>query len=376
MINQKKDIFNLEDGKKLELNIKSEEKKYNIYIANNIINNIAEYIKEYTSSKKIFFITDRNVMNLYGDKVSTLLIQAGYQLTTYIVPAGEESKSYKYLQDGHDLLIENEFRRDNLVLALGGGVVGDLAGFIAATYMRGIPFVQVPTTLLAQVDSSVGGKTAINHDAGKNLIGAFYQPKFVLIDPNFLKTLDLRELKTGLAEVVKHAFIADMELLEFLEEHEEDIYNYDIDSLIYIIYKSCLIKSNIVNEDEKEQGKRALLNFGHTVAHALEAVTEYKKYNHGEAVAVGMAAAADLSYKSNKITEKEYQRIINLLKKYKLPIKFQYQENKEIVFEKLFYDKKVKKNKLRWILLNGLAKAYIDENLSHELVKEVLEGIE
>ncbi|MFW6287406.1 MAG: 3-dehydroquinate synthase [bacterium] len=358
---------------KISVEIKGEEKEYNIYLAHNLINDLANYISKYYHGIKIFLVTDENVMNLYGDKVSTLLIDAGYELTTFIVPAGEKSKTYEYFKKGHDLLIENEFKRDNLVLALGGGVVGDLAGFIAATFMRGIPFVQIPTTLLAQVDSSVGGKTAINHSAGKNLIGAFYQPEFVLIDPNFLKTLDARELKTGLAEVLKHAFIADLELISYLEEHVDDIFNYDVDSLIYIVYKSCQIKSSIVNQDEKEKGMRALLNFGHTIGHALEAITDYEMYNHGEAVAVGMIGAANISYKKGKINENDYHIIINLIKKYALPTSFQFNENPEKVYEKLFYDKKVKKNKLRWILLESLGGAYIDEDVSQETVKEVLE---
>ncbi|MFW6029712.1 MAG: 3-dehydroquinate synthase [Halanaerobiales bacterium] len=332
--------------KKLSVDIKTEEKKYNIYITNNIINDLPNYISKYYHGIKIFLVTDENVMNLYGDKVSTLLIDAGYELTTFIVPAGEKSKSYEYFQKGHDILVENDFKRDNLILALGGGVVGDLAGFIAATFMRGIPFVQIPTTLLAQVDSSVGGKTAINHSAGKNLIGAFYQPEFVLIDPNFLKTLDSRELKTGLAEVIKHGFIADQRLLAYLGEHAEEIYNYDVESLIYIIYKSCKIKSSIVNQDEKEKGKRALLNFGHTIAHALEAITEYEKYNHGEAVAVGMIGAAYISYKKGKISKEDYQFVFNLVEEYDLPTDFQYNENPEKVYEKLFYDKKVMRNNL------------------------------
>ncbi|MFW5981211.1 MAG: 3-dehydroquinate synthase family protein, partial [bacterium] len=229
--------------------------------------------------------------------------------------------------------------------------------------------------LLAQVDSSVGGKTAINHSAGKNLIGAFYQPEFVLIDPNFLKTLDNRELKTGLAEVIKHGFIADKELIKFLDQHHEDIFNYQIDSLIYIIYKSCIIKSAIVTQDETEKGKRALLNFGHTIAHALEAITEYKKYNHGEAVAVGMVGAADISYQTGRISKEEYQIIVNMIKKYQLPITFQYNENKEQVYKKLFYDKKVEKNKLRWILLNDLGSAFIDDNVAEEIIKDVLEDL-
>ncbi len=365
----------IDEIKKVKVDIHTDNKNYDIIIADNIIKKLPEYIKVAYSGCKLFLVTDRNVMNLYGEKISAILIEAGFNITTYIVPPGEEAKSFDHLKKGYDILLEEDFRRDNMIVALGGGVVGDLAGFLAATFMRGIPFVQVPTTLLAQVDSSVGGKTAINHPTGKNLIGSFYQPEFVLIDPNFLKTLPERELKTGLAELIKHGFIADDKLLKFLWDKHHEIFEYDMESLIHIIYRSCIIKSEIVNQDEKEAGKRALLNFGHTIGHALEAVTEYKSYNHGEAVAVGMVGAAHISYKMGLIDQEAYNFIKKLIKVYGLPLSYQYNENVEKVYQRLFYDKKVKNNSLRWILLKDLGEAYIDADVSNEIVRDVLEGL-
>ncbi len=360
---------------KIKVDINPEKNQYDIIIGDNIIESLADLITEIYQGSKVFLVTDRNVINLYGEKITTLMIAAGFDITTYIVPPGEQAKGFEHLKKGYDLLLAEDFRRDNLIVALGGGVVGDLAGFLAATFMRGIPFVQVPTTLLAQVDSSVGGKTAINHPTGKNLIGSFYQPKLVLIDPNFLKTIPERELKTGLAELIKHGFIADNELLKFLCDKSDEIFNYNMDFLIHIIHRSCIIKSEVVNQDEKERGKRALLNFGHTIGHALEAVTEYQSYNHGEAVAVGMVGAAQISYKMGMIDREAYNFVKELIKVYGLPFSYQYNEDIEGVYQRLFYDKKVKNNSLRWILLRDLGEAYIDEDVSNQIVRDVLEGL-
>ncbi|MFP4017387.1 MAG: 3-dehydroquinate synthase family protein, partial [Halanaerobiales bacterium] len=218
-------------------------------------------------------------------------------------------------------------------------------------------------------------KTAINHTAGKNLIGAFYQPVFVLIDPVFLKTLPDRELKTGLAEAIKHGFIADRDLIDFFKENRQQLFDYDIEALTHIIYTSCIIKSSVVNQDEKEKGKRALLNFGHTIGHALEAVTGYKKYNHGEAVAIGMVGAAYISWKKRLIDRNSYDLLLELIKDYGLPVSYQYNENTEEIYERLFYDKKVKNSSLRWILLRELGDAFVDGDVDISIVEEALEGL-
>lgn len=358
----------------ISIKIPVAEKKYNIIIKDNLIEELGNKICDLYQGDKIFLVTDENVLNLYGDKVNNIL-SSEFNITNYVIPPGEGSKSSLYLNRGYDLLVENDFKRDNLIIALGGGVVGDLAGYLAATYMRGISFVQVPTTLLAQVDSSVGGKTAINHSAGKNLIGAFFQPDMVLIDPLFLRTLSKRELRTGLAEVIKHGFIADKNLVYYLRDKHDDIFNYRIESLIHIINRSCQIKSAVVKEDEKEKGKRALLNFGHTIGHALEAVTGYSRYNHGEAVAVGMVGAGQISYQKGLLDSSSAKLIKDIVAQYSLPVSFQYNEGLKEVFKRLFYDKKVRKNKIRWILLKEIGKAFIDENVDNKIVNEVLEGL-
>ncbi|HHU92868.1 MAG TPA: 3-dehydroquinate synthase [Halanaerobiaceae bacterium] len=360
---------------KIKIDLREEQRDYEIIIGAGLLNRLDKYIGQLYQGKKIFLVTDENVMKFYGEQVKEVLSSAGYEITLYVLPAGEEAKSSPYLKKGYDYLLENNFNRDNLILALGGGVVGDLAGFLAATFMRGIPFVQIPTTLLAQVDSSVGGKTAINHPRGKNLIGAFYQPKMVLIDPGFLQTLPVRELRTGLAEVLKYGFIVDRDLLDFMAGHREEILNLETAALTRIIQTSCRIKAAIVREDEKEKGMRALLNFGHTIGHALEAVTEYKKYTHGEAVAIGMVAAGELSRSVENLEKAEVDYLKELIRAYGLPLSCQYGEGLKEVYERLFYDKKVQKNKLRWILLKELGAAYIDEGVDNKIVKEVLEGI-
>ena len=360
---------------KIKIDLKEEKRDYEIVIGGGLLDSLAEYIGRVYAGKKIFLVSDENVIKFYGDRIKGVLSGAGYSLTSFILPAGEEAKTSPYLKRGYDYLLEQNFSRDNLIVAFGGGVVGDLAGFLAATFMRGIPFVQIPTTLLAQVDSSVGGKTAINHPWGKNLIGAFYQPKMVIIDPELLRTLSTRELRTGLAEVLKYGFIVDRGLLEYLDSHREEIFNLETGPLSRIIHKSCNIKARIVREDEKEKGQRALLNFGHTIGHALEAVTDYKKYTHGEAIAIGMAAAAELSYRVSGLDREEVDYLKKLLSDYGLPLSCQHGENLDEVYERLFFDKKVQNDSLRWILLKELGEAYIDDRVDNKIVREVLEGI-
>jgi 3-dehydroquinate synthase len=363
------------EPRKLVIDIKEKRKQYPILIGCNIINQLAQKVTEIYNGDKILIVTDDNVRELYGEKVFSNLTSKGYEVSLFSIIPGEKSKSYQSLLKGHDILVENNFKRNNLIIALGGGVVGDLAGFMAATYMRGIPFIQIPTTLLSQVDSSVGGKTAINHDAGKNLIGAFYQPLMVLIDPGFLKTLPVRELKTGLVEVIKHGFIADPEMVEFLLENREDIYRINEQALTYLIENSCKIKSAIVSKDEKEKGQRALLNFGHTIGHALEAVTAYQRYNHGEAVAIGMVGAARLSKELGYLSAGELAIIEKTISLYNLPLTYQYGEKVAEVFERLFFDKKVRDKTVRWVLLDKIGQAFIEEGIEYSLVNKVLEGL-
>lgn len=359
----------------IRVEIGERKRSYPILIEKGIKEEIGRLLTARYQGDKILLVTDKNVRAYYAEVIEELLRKAGYEVVIYTLPAGEQAKSFKYLHKGYDLLLEKGFNRDNLIMALGGGVVGDLAGFLAATFMRGISFVQIPTTLLAQVDSSVGGKTAINHPKGKNLIGAFYQPELVVIDPDFLQTLPLRELKTGMAEVIKYGLIADRDFALYLKEHKEAIFNLETEPLLHLITRSCTIKAEIVREDEKEKGVRALLNFGHTIGHAIEAVTGYQLYNHGEAVAIGMIGAGRLSCKLGFLTREDLEILGDIVRLYGLPLSCRYGEDVEGLFQTLFYDKKVRDNKLRWILLERLGHAFIKSDIDNQLVREILEGL-
>ncbi len=363
------------EPQKIVIDIREDRKQYPILIGMNLVDQVAQRITEIYNGNRILIITDDNVRRLYGDKAIRNLTSIGYEVTIYSIKPGEKSKRYQSLIDGYDILVDNNFKRNNLIIALGGGVVGDLAGFIAATFMRGIPFVQIPTTLLSQVDSSVGGKTAVNHNTGKNLIGAFYQPLMVLIDPGLLETLPSRELRTGLAEVIKHGLIADCQMADYLLKNRDEIFKFKEEALIYIIENSCKIKSAIVSKDEKEEGQRVLLNYGHTIGHALEAVTEYKKYNHGEAVSIGMVGAARLSKELGYLPEEELEIVEKIIEIYGLPPVFKYGEKVEQVFERLFYDKKVRDKTVRWVLLDRIGQSFVKEGIEHTLVKKVLGGL-
>jgi 3-dehydroquinate synthase len=360
----------------VKVRLRNEDNEYPIIISMGLIGNIVELIKDIYSGEKIFIISDKNVNKYYGEKVEGILKKAGYKICNFIIPPGEESKNRVYLEKGYELLISNNFQRDNLILALGGGVVGDLGGFLAATYMRGLSLIHVPTSLLAQVDSSVGGKTAINHPAVKNLIGTFYHPGTVIIDPSLLSTLAERELITGMAEVIKYALITDSSLFNYLLINKDNIYNLEAEPITHIIKRSCSIKARIVEEDQKEKGIRALLNFGHTVGHSLEAVSNYKRYTHGEAVAIGMIAASRLSYEIGKLNFRDLEKIEEIIKLYSLPVKFQNGEDIGLIMERLYHDKKIINNRLRWILLEEIGKSFIETNLDESLIKQVLEGLE
>ena len=358
---------------KINLKIRENPINYSILIGNNLMPNLNKIISENYSGRKVFLVTDKNVNKLYGDKIIANL-EKKYEVTSYILPPGEKAKSFKYLKQGYDILVKNNFQRDDLVIGFGGGVPGDLAGYLAASYMRGVPLIQIPTSLLAQVDSSVGGKTAINHEFGKNLIGAFYQPQRVIIDVNLLNTLPLRELKTGMAEVIKYGLIADKRFFEFLFKNKEKIYNLENEYIIEVIKTSCNIKAEIVMEDQKEKGIRAILNYGHTIAHALEAQYEYDKYTHGEAVAIGMKGSAILSNQLGYLSENDLKKIKKILSLYELPDKIEV-EKVENIYHKMKYDKKAKNDILRWILLKNIGKSFVEKGIKKEIIFEILEEL-
>ncbi|MFW6381116.1 MAG: 3-dehydroquinate synthase [Bacillota bacterium] len=360
----------------LKVEIPETEISYPIKIGNHNRQELVIHLENLYNPEQVMLVTDDNVAGLYLEEIKKLFREKNLKVETYTLPAGEQAKSRKYLFEGYDRLLANNFGRDDPIIALGGGVVGDLAGYLAASFMRGVPLVQVPTTLLAQVDSSVGGKTAINHPEGKNLIGAFYQPDLVLIDVDFLDTLPLREIKTGLAEVIKYGFIDDPRFFSYLREHRRSIYELEPDSLEHIIQRSCEIKAQIVKQDQKEvSGTRALLNFGHTIAHALEAVTDYNTYTHGEAVAVGIRGALRLSADTGLLDRKQLDASESILDEYQLKSGIEEDIDLNKVYRAMRFDKKVRKNKLRWILLRGIGDPLIKTGIEKQLIMKTLEGL-
>lgn len=341
---------------------------YEIFIGENLFEEMAKFVKASNFSGKILLVTDENIFKLYGEKISQ------YNFEIAVIPPGETSKSFNEAEKLYTCAINSKLDRKSLIIALGGGVVGDLSGFVAATYLRGINFIQVPTTLLAQVDSSVGGKTAINHRLGKNLIGAFYQPKAVFIDVDTLKTLPQREIKAGLGEVVKYGVISDADFFSYLERNVEGILNGNVEVLKQIVKRSCEIKAEVVSKDEREGGLRRILNFGHTIAHAVEEQTGYKKYVHGEAVAIGMIGAALISQKLNYVDAEKVLRLKNLIERFGM---YTYCEgcNVEGIYQTLFRDKKTVGGKINWVLMKDFGKVEITNEVPEKIVKEALTEI-
>lgn len=278
-----------------EITVELGDRAYPIVIGRGVLERLPELLERTGAKGVIGVVTDTNVDPIYGDTVCGLVEQAGLKPVRAVMPAGEENKRLQRIEDITGTFLEAGLDRSSAVIALGGGVVGDTAGFAAASYMRGIPFIQIPTTIVAQVDSSVGGKTAVNHPLAKNVIGAFHQPSAVLIDLEMLSSLPDRELRAGLAEVIKHGVIADAHLFAYMETNVEAILAKDLDALVYPVRRSCEIKAEIVAADEREHGVRANLNYGHTFGHAIEAVSNYSTFLHGEAISIGMHAAANLA---------------------------------------------------------------------------------
>lgn len=307
---------------------------------------------------KVAIVSNPTVAQLYLDAIHDALSAIGFEVVPILLPDGEEYKNLKSLTSIYSGLVDARLERKSAIVALGGGVIGDLAGFAAATYLRGVPYVQVPTTLLAQVDSSVGGKTAVNHERGKNLIGAFYQPKLVLIDTAALGTLPRRELVAGLAEVVKYGIIEDPVLFGLLEDKIDRLLALDRDLLIQVISTCCAIKSRVVEQDEREDDYRAVLNFGHTVGHALEAATDYQQFLHGEAVGIGMAKAAALSCRLQFCESTSLERILKLLKKAGLPVELPSNLSVQQLIQGMEIDKKAAGGKVKFVLCAGIGKTH------------------
>ena len=338
------------------LTVNLSDRSYPIHVGAEMIERAGQLMQQAGLLGKVAIVTNPTVAQLYLDPVHEALSQAGFETTPVLLPDGEEHKTLKSVSTIYDRLVAERFERKSCMLALGGGVIGDLAGFAAATYLRGIPYVQVPTTLLAQVDSSVGGKTGVNHDAGKNLIGAFYQPKLVLIDVAALRSLPRRELVAGLAEVIKYGVISDRYLFELLEQNLEKILALDRELLTQIIVRSCENKARVVEADEREDDYRAVLNFGHTIGHALEAATGYRQFLHGEAVGIGMVKAAALSVQQGFCDPKSFERITRLIKKAGLPTEFPPGMSVSSLVQGMEVDKKATAGQIKFVISEGLGK--------------------
>jgi 3-dehydroquinate synthase len=347
------------------------ERSYAIHIGQGVLDGVGEVLAQLPVTKRALVVTQPAIAAAYGERVLQSLRSQGFAAETAEVLDAEEAKSLGWLERIYDRAIELRLDRRSLIVALGGGVVGDLAGFAAATYMRGVPFVQIPTTLLAQVDSSFGGKTAINHPRGKNLIGAFYQPRAVLIDVDTLQTLSERELRSGLAEVVKYGVIAKPDLFELLEGCATAGLLQDAALLTQVIRDCCQIKADVVAVDEHEAGVRAILNFGHTFGHAIEAAGGFSTYTHGEAVAIGMVWATDLSLRMGLCDLALLDRVKRLLQSLGLPIALK--ARIEGIRDTLLLDKKAVAGRLRFILAEGLGQVSIRDDVPSQLVEEIID---
>jgi 3-dehydroquinate synthase len=352
-----------------QLQVDLGKRSYPIYIGENLLaesNILVQHIK----SKQVVVVTNATIAPLYLDTVLNKL--TAYQVATVILPDGEQYKTLEHVTTIFTALLEKKFSRNATLIALGGGVIGDMGGFAAACYQRGIPFIQIPTTLLAQVDSSVGGKTGVNHALGKNMIGAFYQPQAVIADTTVLDTLDDRQFAAGLAEVIKYGLIADVEFFDWLELNIKKLIAREKEALAFAIEKSCATKARIVAEDEFESGVRATLNLGHTFGHAIETGTGYGEYLHGEAVAIGTCQAAELSKRLGWLNDEDMDRIIKIFEQVKLPVKPPKTLSTERYIELMSVDKKNIDGAIRVIGLEKIGAASLPFNVKREVLEQTL----
>lgn len=353
------------------LNVSLAERSYPIYIGAGLLS--SDLLRRHVRASQVMVVTNETVAPLYLDKMLASL--DGLKVDTLVLPDGERFKTLATLETVFDALLEKRHSRTTTLIALGGGVIGDMTGFAAACYQRGVDFIQVPTTLLAQVDSSVGGKTAVNHPRGKNMIGAFYQPKAVLIDTDVLKTLPPRELGAGLAEVIKYGLIRDADFLQWLEDNMALLRAGDTSALVTAIERSCRNKAEVVAADETEQGERALLNLGHTFGHAIETATGYSEWLHGEAVATGMLLAAQLSADLGWLTPVQVEQVAALLEKAELPLAPPAGMTPAQFRELMAHDKKVLDGQLRLVLLKDLGKAVVTADYDAACLDALLQRV-
>lgn len=350
------------------LKVELGDRSYPILIGQGLLGQ-PDLIRQYVPARDVLIVSNTTVGPLYLEQFASAF--AGGRVVETILPDGESHKTLATVSRILDVLVGNRFGRDCTVIALGGGVVGDMAGFAAATYQRGVAFVQVPTTLLAQVDSSVGGKTGVNHPGGKNLIGAFHQPNAVIADTATLTTLPVRELRAGLAEVIKYGLICDADFFDWLEAHMDELLASDPAALAHVIHRSCEIKAQIVGRDEREQGDRALLNLGHTFGHAVEAATHYTQWLHGEAIGAGLLMAAAMSHESGLIEASQVDRLRLLLERVGLPVKIG-GVTPEIALEHMRIDKKVQSGRMRLVLLRGIGESFVTADYPEDALQRTL----
>jgi len=351
------------------LTVQLGNRSYPIYIGRGLLDN-ADLVLKHAPTRQLLIVTNETIAPLYLNTVLSTLSDA--QVDTVILPDGEQYKNLDTVNKIYNVLLEKRFDRRCTLIALGGGVIGDMTGFAAATYQRGVNFIQIPTTLLAQVDSSVGGKTGVNHPLGKNMIGAFHQPLSVVADTDTLNTLDDKELSAGIAEVIKYGLIRDPEFFSWLEINMDRLLDRDPDCLAYAIERSCQNKADVVAADELEAGERALLNLGHTFGHAIETGMGYGAWLHGEAVAAGMVMAAELSAAHGWLDSATLERIIHLITKARLPVKGPAGMYPQQYIELMAIDKKVKAGKINLVLLKQLGKAIVSDDYNKQFLDDVL----
>lgn len=356
---------------KVELGTRS----YDILIKTGIISSFRDHLMGFPFSEKAVLISNPTVYTLYGDQVKAQIESAGYRVKVILVPDGEEYKEFLWVYHLLGEMLRFGLDRKSCVYALGGGVVGDIAGFAASIYMRGIRCIQIPTTLLSQVDSSVGGKTGVNHPVGKNMIGTFHQPSLVIIDPLSLKTLPEREFRAGMSEVIKYGVIRDGEFFDYLQKESDKIMNLEGSVLEEVIFRCCSIKADVVSEDERESGLRAILNYGHTIGHAIETATNYTEYLHGEAVSIGMVAEAWLSALTGRILENNVLKIKDLLQSFGLPVSLRKGIKPDDIIPHLSIDKKAVGGVVRYVLPESIGKVNITSDVSDELVKRAIKMV-
>jgi 3-dehydroquinate synthase len=349
--------------------INLKERSYPICITTDF-QELGKTIQSLRTGNKALLVTDENVDKYYSDECMKILLDNGIEVNKYVLVPGEENKKLEAVYAIYEKMVEYKMDRSSILLALGGGVVGDISGFAAATYMRGINFVQIPTTLLAQADSSVGGKTGVDFHGHKNIVGAFYQPKAVFINVNTIKTLPKREISAGLAEVIKHGLIMDDEYCEYISDNAQKIFSFDENVLQYLAKKNCSIKGYVVEQDEKEDELRAILNFGHTIGHAIETVENFRLL-HGECVSIGIVGAYRMALYLEILSEEVVRQVKSILVKLGLPVSLPGLDV-EKVYNQIFYDKKVKDNKLKFVLPRRMGEVFqctIDDG---DMIKKVL----